>query len=61
MYKSQYKELQVKDKPFTGLKVYHSESIRGVAESDPAFAWKLVSYYLLCVGDEPSSPVSYGG
>ncbi|MFH1895887.1 MAG: hypothetical protein ABH814_00200 [bacterium] len=32
------------EKPFTGLKVYYSGSIRGVPESDPDLPWKLVQY-----------------
>ena len=31
-------------KPFEGLKVYYSGSIKGSPEVDPNFAWKLVRY-----------------
>jgi hypothetical protein len=33
-----------KEKPFEGLKVYYSGSIKGAPELDPNFAWDLVQY-----------------
>lgn len=33
---------EAKEKPFQGMKVYFSGSIKGAPEPDPEFAWKLV-------------------
>ena len=35
---------QAKEKPFEGMKVYFSGSIKGAPEADPNFAWELVRY-----------------
>ncbi len=35
-----------KEKPFEGKKVYYSGSIRGIANSDPNFAWNLVQHMI---------------
>jgi len=35
---------ETKEKPFKGMKIYFSGSIKGAQEPDPEFAWKLVQY-----------------
>lgn len=34
------------EKPFAGMKVYYSGSIRGVKEAEPDFPWQLVQYMI---------------
>ncbi|SRR5260221_3339624 len=36
--------IENKEKPFEGKKIYYSGSIRGIANSDPNFAWNLVQH-----------------
>lgn len=45
MYNTTMIEKQkVKEKPFDGMKIYFSGSIKGAPELDPDFAWKIVQY-----------------
>jgi len=37
-------EKSIEDKPFKGLRVYYSGSIKGIPEQDQQFPWKLVKY-----------------
>lgn len=46
------------DKPFFGLRVYYSGSIRGTPEPDPVLPWKLVSFMQEGGAEVPSEHVA---
>ncbi|MCX6705336.1 MAG: hypothetical protein NT162_03310 [Candidatus Woesebacteria bacterium] len=39
-----FKEKFEQEKPFSGMKVYYSDSIKGIKNNDPEFAWDLVRF-----------------
>ena len=46
MTTEQPKTAEAQEKPFSGLVVYYSGSIRGVPEAEPDFAWQLVRFMI---------------